>query len=239
MPVPCGGVEGYPAARSELRVATLLLPLATHESRLDAAPCAILGPFRNRLLRGNPGSAWHPAPCPGGAPEGKKGLVRYPHKPLICIANLAAAPAGSTSSKSALYPAELRAQVGRKVPLEPSRARVSGTSRRAGAGPGRTGARWAAPGGTWDPACGRNAKAVEGFRGVPGRSGCLAPPACRLRTSDPKDERVTVLEITAKGRQTLEDIRVEKIAAILSGFSAEEKRDLLDKARRIIGNRRK
>lgn len=61
------------------------------------------------------------------------------------------------------------------------------------------------------------------------------------RTSDPKDERVTVLEITAKGRRTLEELRARKdghIAAVLAGFSPSEKDDLLDKARRLIRNSR-
>jgi len=61
------------------------------------------------------------------------------------------------------------------------------------------------------------------------------------RTSDPGDERVTVLEITPTGRQTLEDIREGKDAqmeAMLAGFSEEEKLDLLEKARRILRNGR-
>jgi DNA-binding MarR family transcriptional regulator len=59
------------------------------------------------------------------------------------------------------------------------------------------------------------------------------------RSSDPDDERVTVLEITPKGRKSLEDIRAEKdahLAATLAGFSADEKLDLLEKARRILRN---
>lgn len=60
-----------------------------------------------------------------------------------------------------------------------------------------------------------------------------------VRASDPRDERVTVLEITAKGRQTLDEIRAAKdghIDAILVGFSDQEKQALLDMARRIIRN---
>lgn len=62
-----------------------------------------------------------------------------------------------------------------------------------------------------------------------------------LRKSDPKDERVIVLEITAKGRRTLDAMRAHKdrhIGDVLTGFSAEEKADLLDKARRIIRSTR-
>lgn len=59
------------------------------------------------------------------------------------------------------------------------------------------------------------------------------------RAADPGDERVTVLEITPKGRKALEHIRAKKDAhleATLAGFSREEKLDLLEKARRILRN---
>lgn len=61
------------------------------------------------------------------------------------------------------------------------------------------------------------------------------------RRSDPGDERVTVLEITPKGRRTLDDIRDGKdahIASMLVGFSDEEKRQLLERARRVVKNGR-
>jgi DNA-binding MarR family transcriptional regulator len=57
------------------------------------------------------------------------------------------------------------------------------------------------------------------------------------RTSDPKDERVTILELSDKGRQTLDEIRTTKdahIETILSELSEVERRDLLDMARRIV-----
>lgn len=57
------------------------------------------------------------------------------------------------------------------------------------------------------------------------------------RRSDPKDERVTILEITDKGRRALSKMREAKdshIEAILEGFSDQERRELLDLARRIV-----
>lgn len=63
-----------------------------------------------------------------------------------------------------------------------------------------------------------------------------------VRTSDPKDERVTVLTITDKGRRALEEIREDKdrhIEAVLAGFSDQEKQDLLDMARRLVRNGRR
>jgi DNA-binding MarR family transcriptional regulator len=57
------------------------------------------------------------------------------------------------------------------------------------------------------------------------------------RTSDRRDERVTILEITDKGRRTLDEIRKAKdehIESILADLSGDEKQSLLDMARRII-----
>lgn len=62
-----------------------------------------------------------------------------------------------------------------------------------------------------------------------------------LRTSHPNDERVTVLEITEKGRSAVDQIREDKdrhIEAVLEGFADEEKEILLDLARRIVRNAR-
>jgi MarR family 2-MHQ and catechol resistance regulon transcriptional repressor len=56
-----------------------------------------------------------------------------------------------------------------------------------------------------------------------------------VRKSDPADERSTVLEITEKGRTTLLNIELDKnmcLQTMLSGFSAEEKEDLFDKAKK-------
>ena len=60
-----------------------------------------------------------------------------------------------------------------------------------------------------------------------------------IRRSDPNDERVTILEITPKGRKTLKNIEQEKdrsIEAILGGFSQNDKTELLDKLKQLIKN---
>jgi MarR family 2-MHQ and catechol resistance regulon transcriptional repressor len=59
------------------------------------------------------------------------------------------------------------------------------------------------------------------------------------RISDPSDERVTVLKITPKGKNTLTKIEKERdqhMHKMLKGFSAEEKRELLEKVRRLTKN---
>ncbi|MDD5245286.1 MAG: MarR family winged helix-turn-helix transcriptional regulator [Syntrophorhabdaceae bacterium] len=62
-----------------------------------------------------------------------------------------------------------------------------------------------------------------------------------VRKSDPLDERVTILELTPRGKTTL--INIEKVLdkhthAMLKGFPAQEKRELLDKVKRLIKNSR-
>ena len=60
-----------------------------------------------------------------------------------------------------------------------------------------------------------------------------------IRKSDSNDERITLLEITLKGRKTLQNIEKEKdraIGIILKPFSHHELADLLDKVRHIIEN---
>ena len=60
-----------------------------------------------------------------------------------------------------------------------------------------------------------------------------------IRKSDPKDERVTLLEITPKGRKTLKNIEQEKdrsIETILGGFSQNDKTEFLDKLKQLIKN---
>ena len=60
-----------------------------------------------------------------------------------------------------------------------------------------------------------------------------------LRKSDSKDERVTILEITYKGKATLKKIEKERdlcLKKMLKGFSQEEKQDLLSKVKRLIKN---
>ena len=61
------------------------------------------------------------------------------------------------------------------------------------------------------------------------------------RKSDPADERVTLLKITAKGKATLTKIvkeRDEHMHAMLQGFSDEEKERLLTKIKQLIKNSR-
>ena len=62
-----------------------------------------------------------------------------------------------------------------------------------------------------------------------------------IRKGDPKDERVTLLEITSKGKQTLKRIekeRADSLETILEGFSEKEKQDILNKIRRILKRNR-
>jgi DNA-binding MarR family transcriptional regulator len=60
-----------------------------------------------------------------------------------------------------------------------------------------------------------------------------------IRKSDSNDERVTILEITPKGKRTLKNAEKEKdrsIEIILKGFSQKEKTEFLDKLKRLIKN---
>jgi len=58
-----------------------------------------------------------------------------------------------------------------------------------------------------------------------------------LRKSDPNDERITLLEITPKGREQLKNISMEKdanIARYLRHFSDEQKKEVLSLLRSVI-----
>jgi len=58
-----------------------------------------------------------------------------------------------------------------------------------------------------------------------------------IRKADPSDERVTLLQITSKGKKTLKNIKGEKdriIERLLSGFSQIDKMELLDKVKQLI-----
>ena len=58
-----------------------------------------------------------------------------------------------------------------------------------------------------------------------------------IRKRDPKDERVTLLEISPKGKKTLKNIEEEKeshIKSYLTAFSDEEKRELLENIRQML-----
>jgi MarR family transcriptional regulator, 2-MHQ and catechol-resistance regulon repressor len=61
------------------------------------------------------------------------------------------------------------------------------------------------------------------------------------RKSDPNDERVTLLEITPQGKNTLADIEMKRdqlLEKMLKGFLAKEKIELLDMVRRLLRNTR-
>jgi len=63
-----------------------------------------------------------------------------------------------------------------------------------------------------------------------------------IKKSDPTDERVTILEITPKGKRTLKNIEKEKdhwLEVMLSDLSRSERLDLLEKIRRITRRCRK
>jgi DNA-binding MarR family transcriptional regulator len=60
-----------------------------------------------------------------------------------------------------------------------------------------------------------------------------------IKKSDPGDERVTILEITPKGKRTLKNIEKEKDAwleSMLKNLSENQKLELLDKVKRILKN---
>ena len=62
-----------------------------------------------------------------------------------------------------------------------------------------------------------------------------------VRKSDPSDERVTVLEIMPKGKKVLVNIEKDRddyLYAMLKGFPDQEKREILDKVKRLIKNSR-
>ena len=62
-----------------------------------------------------------------------------------------------------------------------------------------------------------------------------------IRRSDANDERITLLEITPKGKQTIKNISAEKdelIKTYLKGFSEEEKISVLENIKRIFLKKR-
>ena len=63
-----------------------------------------------------------------------------------------------------------------------------------------------------------------------------------IKKSEPTDERVTILEITPKGKRTLKNIEKEKdqwLEVMLADLSRSERLDLLEKIRRVIRRCRK
>jgi len=70
----------------------------------------------------------------------------------------------------------------------------------------------------------------------------LAIDGFLIKKSDPTDERVTILEITPKGKRTLKNIEREKdhwLEVMLADLSMSERLDLLEKIRRIVRRSRK
>jgi len=62
-----------------------------------------------------------------------------------------------------------------------------------------------------------------------------------IKKSDPADERVTILEITPKGKRTLKNIENKKdewLDLMLKNLSEIQKLELLDKVKRILKNGR-
>jgi len=58
-----------------------------------------------------------------------------------------------------------------------------------------------------------------------------------IRRGDANDERITLLEITPKGRQALKNIREEKdenLRSYLNSFSADEKEEMLSRLKQIL-----
>ena len=60
-----------------------------------------------------------------------------------------------------------------------------------------------------------------------------------IKKSDPEDDRVTLLEITPKGKKTLQNIEKEKdhwLELMMKNFSIKDKVELLDKVKLILKN---
>jgi DNA-binding MarR family transcriptional regulator len=63
-----------------------------------------------------------------------------------------------------------------------------------------------------------------------------------VRKSDPKDERVTLLQVASKGKTVLAEIeasRDELLENMLQGFSIEEKKTIYSMVRRLLRNTRR
>ncbi|MBP1742639.1 MAG: hypothetical protein H6Q48_4932 [Deltaproteobacteria bacterium] len=63
-----------------------------------------------------------------------------------------------------------------------------------------------------------------------------------LRKRDLRDERVTLLQITSKGKRTLQNIKKEKdrsLEKLLQGFSQKDKTNLLDRVKHLINKNRR
>ena len=67
----------------------------------------------------------------------------------------------------------------------------------------------------------------------------LAKDGFVIKKSDPRDDRVTILEIMPKGKNALKNIEKQKdhrLKLMLKNLSGPQKRDLLDKVKCILKN---
>jgi DNA-binding MarR family transcriptional regulator len=67
----------------------------------------------------------------------------------------------------------------------------------------------------------------------------LAKDGFIIKKSDPRDDRVTILKITPKGKKALQKIATQKdqrLKLMLKNLSVEQKHDLLDKVKSILKN---
>jgi DNA-binding MarR family transcriptional regulator len=67
----------------------------------------------------------------------------------------------------------------------------------------------------------------------------LAKDGFIIKKSDPRDDRVTILKITPKGKKALQKIATQKdqrLKLMLKNLSVEQKRDLLDQVKSILKN---
>jgi DNA-binding MarR family transcriptional regulator len=67
----------------------------------------------------------------------------------------------------------------------------------------------------------------------------LAKDGFIIKKSDPRDDRVTILKITPKGKKTLQKIATQKdqrLKLMLKNLSVEQKRDLIDQVKSILKN---
>ena len=67
----------------------------------------------------------------------------------------------------------------------------------------------------------------------------LAKDGFIIKKSDPRDDRVTILKITPKGKKALQKIAMQKdqrLNLMLKNLSAKQKRDLIDRVKSILKN---
>jgi DNA-binding MarR family transcriptional regulator len=67
----------------------------------------------------------------------------------------------------------------------------------------------------------------------------LAKDGFIIKKSDPRDDRVTILKITPKGKKALQKIATQKdqrLKLMLKNLSVEQKRDLIDQVKSILKN---